>query len=77
VAEKLEETISNLKKLPKRYEMKEVILKLIAGGLLIPRAPKSGERGRPPLTLEEKKDRVNEGKELKREVNSKTTKRRG
>ena len=43
------------------YALKVDVLELLQGGLVIPRPLAKGERGRPALSIEEKKERVEEG----------------
>ena len=47
------------------FALKRDVNELLQGGLQIPRPLAKGERGRPALTIEEKKQRVEEGLMLK------------
>ena len=53
------------------YALKVDVLELLQGGLVIPRPLAKGERGRPALSIEEKKERVEEGVQLKIEAGEK------
>ena len=43
------------------FALKRDVNELLQGGLRIPKPLAKGERGRPALTIEEKKERVEEG----------------
>jgi|APCry1669189241_1035207.scaffolds.fasta_scaffold104023_2 hypothetical protein len=51
----------NVGTLSEKYALKDNILDLMSGGLVLPRTQIKGDRGRPPLTIQEKKFRAEEG----------------
>ncbi len=53
--------LANVGTIADKYALKDNILDLMSGGLVLPRARVKGERGRPPLAIEEKKERAAEG----------------
>ena len=56
----------NVGMLSDQYALKDNILDLMSGKLTLPRSQIQGERGRPPLTIEEKKERAEEGLQWKK-----------
>jgi len=56
------------------FALKRDVHELLQGGLVIPKPLAKGERGRPALSIEEKKERVEEGLMLKKEAGAKCLK---
>ncbi len=59
----------NVGQLSDKFTLKDNILDLMSDRLVLPRTQVQGERGRPPLTIQEKKDRADEGLQWKKRAN--------
>ena len=63
-----------MEQLDDSFALKRDVHELLQGGLVIPKPLAKGERGRPALSIEEKKERVEEGLMLKKEAGAKCLK---
>ena len=69
-----EDLRAEVDKMAETFALRVDVNQLLQGGLVIPRPLAKGERGRPALTIEEKKERVEEGLMWKKEAGEKNMK---